>query len=331
MGNYCLGTALFGTKIAEAEVNSMLKLFVESGNEYIDTALFYADWIDGKSECEKVIGKFLEANNCRKKVKIITKCCHPKIENLQAKRLNAKAINDDLQQSLENLKTNYIDILMLHKDDVNVGVEELIDELETLISQNIIKEYGFSNWSAKRINEVINYCQQKNYKGFTSLQLMWSLAKPNANYFDENEHVSYSEKFDAIFKKLSLKIFTYSSLGRGVFSKLKSKKTLVRRSVYNAYFNYNNLAIFHYLLRNGKSVLECEFGYLVSQPKATIIPIVGVSNLQQLREIVNSKPVEFAQTQIKKFSKFRNEEISVLKKIFLKWKYKTFFETKNLI
>jgi aryl-alcohol dehydrogenase-like predicted oxidoreductase len=330
MNKYCLGTALFGTKISEIEVNSLLDLFLNSGNQYLDTALFYADWLGGKSESEKVIGNYIDTKNCRKEVKIITKCCHPFIESPEIKRVNSQAILEDVSCSLKNLKTDYIDILMLHKDDVNCNFEEIVDTLEMLVANGKIKEYGFSNWSATRIENVIKYCTKKNYYGFTSLQLMWSLAKPNSNYFDVNEHVQYDSDFEKILKMQKLKIFAYSSLGRGVLSKLKNNNTLVRRSVYNAYFNYNNLAISNYISNKKLSLLSFEFGYLTSHKEAQVFPIIGVGNLQQLEQIVNTLPLDYCEKDFKIINQLRNKEINIFSKFYLKLKYKTFFNSKLL-
>ena len=60
LSELCLGTAYWGTKISSNNCEQILDRFIDFGGNFIDTALIYADWHEGKSESEKVIGKILK-------------------------------------------------------------------------------------------------------------------------------------------------------------------------------------------------------------------------------------------------------------------------------
>ena len=244
------------------------------------------------------------------------------------KRVYSESIISDCEQSLINLKTDYIDTLFLHKDDETKKVSELIDTLEKLVLDGKILNYGLSNWSLNRISEAIDYCKLKGYKNLSSIQLMWSLALPNKNYFNENEHVMYHPKFDEIISKNNLNVFAYSSLAGGLFSKLQLNKALTSKTLYNGYFNYNNLAILN-LIEKEENVNSFVLNYLISN-SSNVFPLTSFSSKSQMLEILNYKFKGFDINQIKKLSSARNSSISFLEKIFLKIKYRRLFDILNL-
>ena len=71
-------------------------------------------------EAEHSFGNWLEKSGRREEVVILSKCGHP--DAMWNKRVNEKEMRKDLKKSLEELKTDYIDIYMLHRDDPDTSV-----------------------------------------------------------------------------------------------------------------------------------------------------------------------------------------------------------------
>ena len=95
----------------EKGAEKLLDAAFSKGFNTFDTAKVY-----GRSE--EVLGRWMESAGVRKESVIITKGCHPG----QSSRMNVAALKEDIESSLERLKTDHIDIYMLHRDDEKLGI-----------------------------------------------------------------------------------------------------------------------------------------------------------------------------------------------------------------
>jgi aryl-alcohol dehydrogenase-like predicted oxidoreductase len=114
----------------------------------------------------------MESRRCRENIIISTKGAHPPLEAMDSSRVNIKALEVDLQGSLESLRTDTIDLYFLHRDDPQVPVAELIEWLEAQKGQGRIRYYGCSNWSLQRIMDAQQYALSKGYDGFSCNQIL---------------------------------------------------------------------------------------------------------------------------------------------------------------
>lgn len=60
-------------------------------------------------------------------------------------------IISQVKKSVENLKTNYLDILLLHRMDLLINPEELKNTIDYLFNEGLIKDIGVSNMSYSQI------------------------------------------------------------------------------------------------------------------------------------------------------------------------------------
>jgi len=129
-------------RISQAEATAIIKRALELGINFIDTARAY-----GISE--EYIGNALEG--IRNKVIIATKSM------ARSKELMAK----DIQTSLNNLKTDYIDLYQLHLVKTEQELETILGPqgaMEALLEakeQGRVKEIGITCHSAEMLERVI--------------------------------------------------------------------------------------------------------------------------------------------------------------------------------
>ena len=128
---------------------AMLDAFTEAGGNAFDVAYIY-----GGGTAEKGLGAWIKARDNREKIVILGKGAHP---DSTGDKVNPAAIANDLSTSLERLQTDYIDLYLLHRDDVKVPVGELVDCLDSHRTAGRIRAYGGSNWTTKRIQEANEY------------------------------------------------------------------------------------------------------------------------------------------------------------------------------
>ncbi|MDN3689360.1 aldo/keto reductase [Cyclobacterium jeungdonense] len=127
--------------VQEKDALSLLQNAFDSGITFYDTARMY-----GKSEY--LIGEAFQ--NCREEVQICTKCRHLRDTSgkLPAPGQLVKRIRESLEESLQTLKTDYLDVLMLHQADVEILQHETIcREFQDIQKEGLARAIGASTYS----------------------------------------------------------------------------------------------------------------------------------------------------------------------------------------
>ena len=150
------GTANPPVSTDEKTAYDLLDSVLASGINAFDCARSY-----GKAE--EVLGKWIESRKCCEKVIILSKCGDVKEGRVS---VNRNVIMEQLNQSLEALRTASIDIYLLHRDDPNTPVEEFVDTLNEAKEEGKIKVFGVSNWTHQRIETANRYAESKGMTGF---------------------------------------------------------------------------------------------------------------------------------------------------------------------
>ena len=124
-----------------------------------DTAPIY--W-NGNSE--RLLWKFIQnnskihGNHFRKDIKIISKFWIRIKESWDNYfSFKSDSIIEELEHSLERLKTDYIDIYLLHIPDNNIVVSEIIETLNFLKDKWKIKSYGICNSYSELLNDFVKH------------------------------------------------------------------------------------------------------------------------------------------------------------------------------
>ena len=183
----------------------------EAGCTAFDTARSYDD-------SERLLGSWIRARRMRERVVVISKGAHPGPE--WRSRLTPREISHDLEQSLRALRTDYIDIYLLHYDDDETEVGPILDVLNKHLSSGSVRCIGVSNWRTDRIAEASQYAKTTKQKSFVVSSVQFSLASwrhppwTNARTISGNQ----SHKDRQWYRENNLWILAYSSLAMGFFS-----------------------------------------------------------------------------------------------------------------
>ena len=150
-----LGTSRLGADGPRDEAYALLDAFVDHGGTLIDTAAVYSDWIPGeRGRSETVIGEWLTLRGKRDRVRISTKGGHPPLDDMHHGRCDAASLRHDIEQSLRRLKTDHIDLYLLHRDDPRVSVAEIFGTLGEFVKDGKIGATGVSNWDVSRVAQA---------------------------------------------------------------------------------------------------------------------------------------------------------------------------------
>jgi predicted oxidoreductase len=153
----CMRIADLSAKEADTHVHTALEL----GIDFFDHADIYAG---GKAE--EVFAGVLDNNpGMRDKMIIQTKCGIRK----GFFDFSKEHILQSVEDSLKRLKTDYIDVLLLHRPDTLFEPEEVAEAFDILESKGLVKHFGVSNQNPLQIELL-----KKNVKQpllFNQLQL----------------------------------------------------------------------------------------------------------------------------------------------------------------
>ena len=162
------GSTMIGSDLDEAKSFALLDQVFELGCNAIDTAHVYSG---GNSE--RVIGRWLQARGLRDKIVLITKgAAHSE----DRRRMTPFDITSDLHDSLARLKTDYVDLYLLHRDDPSAPVEPIIDILNEHRQAGRLRAFGASNWSHPRIEAANAYARANGLESFVASSPQFSLA-----------------------------------------------------------------------------------------------------------------------------------------------------------
>ncbi|KAH8687321.1 NADP-dependent oxidoreductase domain-containing protein [Tricladium varicosporioides] len=186
----CLGAMNFGSKwtqlmgeCTKETAFSILDFYHSSGGNFIDTANLYMG-----GESELWLGEWLTSRNIRDEMVIATKF------SLTARMMvvepegstailsnyggnNKKALRLSLQQSLENLKTDYVDIYYVHIWDGLTSIEELMHALHEVVVAGKVLYLGCSNWPAWLVVKANDYARHHSLTPFVVYEGRWNPAE----------------------------------------------------------------------------------------------------------------------------------------------------------
>ncbi|MBT2231200.1 aldo/keto reductase [Nonomuraea sp. NEAU-A123] len=202
-----LGTMNFGTSgfhasygKTEEEARPIFRRYLEAGGNLIDTADFYT-----AGESETILGGLVAEAKVRDRVVITTKFTNsvdPGDPNAGGN--GRKHMIRAVEASLRRLRTDYIDLFMMHTWDRITPVEEVVRTLDDLTRAGKIRYAGLSDvpsWYAARAQ---TYAEAHSLAPMVALQLPYSLIDRTI----ETEHV-------AMGQSLGLGITAWSPLGGG--------------------------------------------------------------------------------------------------------------------
>ena len=173
---------------------------------------------------EASLGKWIDARQNREEIVILSKCGHP--DDSGKKRVTESDMREDFRTSAEYLRTDFIDIYLLHRDDPEVPVGEIVEIFNAMHEEGKIGAFGGSNWTYRRIEEANEYAYAHRLIPFTVSSPNFGLADQVRDPWGGGcETISGpSHKRDREWYAMhEMPVVAYSSLGRGLFSgKMKS-------------------------------------------------------------------------------------------------------------
>lgn len=280
-----LGTMDFGGKIEESRAREFMDAYVEIGGNFIDTARIYGDFVQKiQGGSEKVIGRWLEDRHCREKIVLGTKGGHPDPATMHTGRLSHDEVLSDMQRSLDNLRTNCVDMYWLHRDDPVRPVEDILETLTDLVERGMTCHVGVSNWTPARILEAKAASEKHGLVKIKANQPQFSLAR-QVVVEDDTLYQVDGEAY-AMHVQENLICQPFSSQAKGFLAKMDAQgEAVLTDKARRRFLCEENLAVLKRAQalskETGLSVGTISLAWLTSQPFPTF-PIAGVSRMEHI-------------------------------------------------
>ncbi len=279
-----MGTWQAGKKqwvgIEDADSIKAIRAAVEAGITTIDTAEIY-----GEGHSERIVAEAL--SDVRSQVEYATK--------VFANHLKYNQVIEACENSLKNLRTDYIDLYQIHWpagsfNSEKVPIEETMRALNELKSQGKIRAIGVSNFSGKQLEEASQYGR------IDSLQPPYSLFWR----YVETDAMPY-----CIEKQIS--IIAYSPLAQGLLTgkfapghKFDSNDNRAK----NKLFQGENFERAHQALDKLRPIAESynctlaqlAIAWLISQPRSNAI--VGARHAEQATANAQAASVQLSAEEL---------------------------------
>ena len=260
------------------------------GCNTLDTAHGYCG-----GDSERVIGQWMEERGNREKIVVLSKGAHP---NRDRRRVTPFDILSDIHDSLVRLRTTYIDIYVLHRDNPDLPVGPIVDVLNKLKDEGKIRAFGGSNWTHQRIEEANEYAVKNKLFPFSASSPYFGLADQVENPWGELNvgigGASQKAAQDWYLAHPDVKIFAYSSMARGLFSgrikpntSTEEAKTILDGAGFKAYFHPINLKklarVEELAAKKGLTVPQIAAAYAISHPLkiCSLQSPLGMKEMQQ--------------------------------------------------
>lgn len=154
LSNIIAGTMTWGTWGKNLNTKGMIST-LETCLENQITTFDHAD-IYGGHTTEAVFGKALfESGLERESIQLVSKCgikylSENRPYTLKHYDYTAEYIIWSVENSLQNLQTDYLDVLLLHRPSPLMHADEIAKAIDHLKSQGKVKQFGVSNFTASQ-------------------------------------------------------------------------------------------------------------------------------------------------------------------------------------
>tara|TARA_B100000989_G_scaffold289648_1_gene261777 strand:+ start:336 stop:1268 length:933 start_codon:yes stop_codon:yes gene_type:complete len=275
-----------------SQAEKLWDYYLANGGNTFDNSIYYKEGLT-----EKFLGKWIKSRNNEKEIVIISKVGNEKTKPSE--------IKDLLKISLERLKLNSIDILVLHRDNIDVPVDEILDSLNDLIDSKLIKIFGASNIGVQRIKKGKIWAQNNNKNSYEIINNNLSLAtmiKPlweGCISSNNNEYLNFLEKE-------KIPHFSWSSQARGFFIQESFLKRIFRKKISQklkeCFFSKENLERKKRAKDLSKkfkcSVNDIALAWVINQNFPSFA-IIGPKNKRHLGESLKCFSISLSSSEIK--------------------------------
>jgi aryl-alcohol dehydrogenase-like predicted oxidoreductase len=296
----CLGTMTFGEDwgwgAPKDECARILDAFGEAGGNFIDTANRYTE---GTSE--RIVGELIASDRdhwvlaTKYGLNSGTDGSDPNVGGG-----HRKSIMRAIDESLERLRTDYLDVYWLHVWDAFTPVDEVVQTLDDLVRSGKVLYAGISDTPAWVVSQAVTLADLRGWTRFAGLQVPYSLLWRDV----ERDLLPMAHALD-------LAVTTWEPLGSGLLTgrygtdREAPEGTRITTTQYERLLTDRNLAIADTVnevaAERGASSAQVAIAWVrAQQQRAVIIPIVGARSRAHIEDSLGAVDVELSDEELER-------------------------------
>jgi aryl-alcohol dehydrogenase-like predicted oxidoreductase len=295
--------------LQQEAVNEQVKLAVEAGINFIDTANVYSM---GKSEI--LLGQALKSLGlARDELIVATKATGTMAETPNGRGQSRHHLFNQVDASLKRLQLEYIDLYQLHGFDPLTPFEESLSALNDLVRSGKVRYIGLCNLAAWQIMKALGVSDRLNLAKFVSVQAYYTIAGRDL----ERELVH-------LIRDQKLGLMVWSPLAGGLLSgKFSSAEDKGPPGARRGAFDFPLVdkarafkcvdAMRPMAERRKISVAQVALAWILGKSFVTTV-IIGAKSMDQLRDNIASTRVQLDDVEIKQL-----DEVSSLPMEYPGW------------
>ncbi|MDO5498473.1 MAG: aldo/keto reductase [Propionibacteriaceae bacterium] len=289
VSEFGLGTMTWGRDTPPEQARQLLRTFHEADGTLIDTAAAY-----GNGDAERTVGALMRTDVPRTDLVIATKAGFVLRDRQRVVDTSARALLQDLEESLRRLGTDWIDLWQIHAWGP-APLEESLAAMDAAVAAGKVRYVGLSNFIGWQSAQAATW--QRAFPGRTPIaanQVEYSLLARRAEV----------EVLPAA-RALGMGFFPWSPLGRGVLSG-KYRHGVPRDSraaghfawFVEAYLEARSRGVVEAVAKAAEGLeltpLQVSLAWVRDAPGVTA-PLLGARNRLQLEQCLRTVGVELPQ------------------------------------
>jgi len=247
-------------QLSNQELLTLTNQCIDLGITTFDHADIYGDY-----SCEKLFGNALKLNKTiRNKIQIITKCgiklASDKFPERQLKVYDYSFdyIVNSVENSLKNLGTDYLDILLLHRPSPFFNPNDVAKAFSKLKKEGKVLNFGVSNFTAQQFEMLNSFVEEPLVTNQVEIS-------PYCLEHFKNGNIDF-------FLKEHIKPMAWSPLAGGdLLTPQDEKGKRIHKTLKEVALELNT-----------KNLNQIIYSWLLSHP-AAIIPVIGSGKIERLK------------------------------------------------
>ena len=287
-------------RVDAEETRRVVNLAFDHGINFIDTANRYHGAmapvdLNHYGYAEKVLSEIIRDHE-RESFVLATKVGNEMAPWPNGRGLSRKHVFWQITESLKRLKLEYVDVYLAHLPDEETPHLETLQAFSDLVAMGKVHYIGCSNFMSEQVVDFMELSKVHDLVSFVTLQDPYSLVNRSIE----------SDKLPLV-RKYNFTIMAYSTLAEGLLSgRYLDGVPVGSRATYSQSFkktlsekNLDSLRKLSILAsEKGISLSQLAIAWVLHKQRklgVNIIPIIGVSNTEQLLENLQALDVHLSE------------------------------------
>ncbi|WP_135662913.1 aldo/keto reductase [Halorhabdus rudnickae] len=291
----CLGCMSFGSSdwrewvLEEDESREIIERAIDLGINFFDTANMYS-----LGESERVLGNVLADYDRDEQVVATKGFFQMDDENPNSGGLSRKAIEQELQNSLDRLGMETVDLYQTHRWDYDTPIAETLAALDDAVRRGQTRYVGTSSMWAYQFADALATSDRENLERFQTMQNHYNLL-----YREEEREML------PLCEREGVGVIPWSPLARGYLTRPHEDFDTTTRGQTDDYAREHpyfegggreiNERVAQLAADHGVTMAQIALAWLLEQD-AVDAPIVGTTSVEHLEDAVEALEIDLSES-----------------------------------